>query len=218
MKLNTATGIISIAFIISLAGFIISAATPQQQIADTLMVAALFCAAASAIIASVFTKKLVNSRQWKFLVAGVILFLLGFAAKLAGLNYTDKILRVAGGIIVFAALGHYIYMHRADFKNSKWVLSVPFILLGCFFKHMYWPGGNLIMFASLLLIIILSFIQLAKLKQNTKIQLWLLLWQITMCICIFVFYFSYVKFDAFIIGYIFILLALVDIFLHQEKA
>ena len=218
MKLNTASGIITVALIMSIGGFILSAAIPLNKFSDTLMSASLFCAATSGIVASVFTKKLVNSKQWNFLVVGALLLLLGFAVKIAGLRFIGEILRVSGGLIAIPALGFYIYLHRADFKNSKWIWFIPFILLGCLFKHMYWPGANMIIFSSLLLIILISVFQLVKPKQNTRIQVFILAWQIAMCVCIAVFYFRYVRFDAFLIGYIFFFFALVDIFLQHEKA
>jgi len=217
MKLNTAADIITTAFIISLGGFIISAAMPQNKVSDLLMIVALFGAAASGILASVFTKKLVKSKQWNPFAAGILLFLVGFFIKMTGFRFAGEILRITGGVIAITALGQYIYQHRTDFKNSKWIWFIPFILLGCLFKHMYWPGGNIIIFGSLLMIVVISAIQLVKPKQNTKTQVFLLAWQITMCVCIAAFYFGHIHLDPFFIGYIFILLALVDIFLHQEK-
>jgi len=217
MKLNSAAGIIIAAFVISLSGFILSAAIPQSTISDTLMTVALFGAAASGLLAAVFTEKLVKSVYWKYFIAGVFVFLAGFLLRFPGYRVAGEAGRVCGGITAITALTLYIYRHSSDFKNSTWILFIPFILLGCLFKHLYWPGGNLIIFVSLLVIVILSVLQLAKPKQNSIIQSFFLSWQISMCVCITVFYFGEVDADPFFIGYIFILLALVDIFLHQEK-
>lgn len=218
MKLHTATVIITTAFMTSLGGFILSAAMPQSKVSDALMTVALFGAAASGILASLFTKKLVKSKQWKYFVAGILLFMTGFFIKITGFRAAGEIFNISGAVIAIAALGLYIYQHRTDFKHSKWVWFIPFILLGCLFKLLYWPGGNMIILASLLTIMVLSVIQLAKPGQNTKVQVLLLAWQIAMCVCIAAFYFGHIHIDPFFIGYIFILLALVDIFLHQEKA
>ena len=218
MMKHTIAVIIATAFIISLCGFILSAAMPQSKISDALMTIALFVAAASGILASVFTKKLVQSKQWKYFVAGLLLFMTGFFIKMAGYRSAGEVCNVSGAAIAITALGLYIFQHRAGFTNSKWFWLIPFILLGCLFKLLYWPGGNMIIFASLLAIAIISVIQLAKPKQDTKVQAFLLAWQILMCICITVFYFGHIQVDPLFIGYIFILLALVDIFLQQEKA
>ncbi len=185
MKLQTAAVIIITAFIISLGGFILSAAMPQHKFSDTLMIVALFGAAASGMLASLFTKKLVKSKQWKYLVSGAGLLLLGIVLKKAGLHFTGETVKIAGGLLAITALGFFIYKNRADFSNSKWIWFVPFILLGCLFKLLYWPGGNFIFLASLVVIVVLSVIQLTK--QNTRVQLLLTAWQITSCICIAVF-------------------------------
>ena len=190
---------------------------PQNEISDTLMIAALFVGAASGIIASVFTKKLSKSKHWNFMLVGGLLLLFSFPAKIMGFDFLQDILKVSGGIIVITALGHYIYLYRSEFRNSVWIWFFPLILLGCLFKYMYWIGGNIIIFSSLLIIIIKSIIQLVRHKNHTTVQLLLFVWQIAMCGCIAVFYFRYIKCDYFIMGFVFIVLALVDILLQHEK-
>lgn len=217
MKLNMSISIITIAFILSLVGFIMSVAMPHSTVADTLMIAALFCAAASGIVASVFTKKLSKSIQWKYVVIGGLLVLLSFPLKIMGFVFINNILKLSGGAIAISGLGYYIYLHKFDYRKSKWIWFVPLILSGCLFKYMYWTGGNIILFGSLLFILVTSIIELFRLENYKGVHTLLLVWQIVMCCCITVFYFRYVKLDYFFIGYIFTWLALVDIFLRHEK-
>ncbi len=217
MKLNTSLSIITVAFIVSLFGFVISVAIPQNDISDALMIAALFCAATSSVIAAVFTKKLSKSKQWYYVLVGGLLVLLSYLVKNAGFNFLNDILKVSGGVITILALGYYIYLHKSDFKNSKWIWFMPGILLGCLFKYMYWIGGNIILFGCLLALAILSIFQLIRLKKHTRINVLLIVWQLVMCVSIAVFYFRYVKCDYFIMGYLFTWLALVDILLQHEK-
>lgn len=217
MKLNTSISIITIAFILSLGGFIISIAMPHSNVSDTLMIAALFCAAASGIVASVFTKKLSKSIQWKYVAIGGLLVLISFPLKIMGFLFLNNILKVLGGVISIVALAYYIYLHKFDFRKSKWIWFFPFILTGCLFKYMYWTGGNIILLGSLLFIIITSIIELFRLKSYKGVYVLLLVWQIVMSCCVSVFYFRYIKLDYFFIGYIFTWLALGDIFLRHEK-
>ncbi|MEO8149119.1 MAG: hypothetical protein ABI723_15850 [Bacteroidia bacterium] len=217
MKLNTSLSILTVAFILSLSGFIISVVMPQNNFSDKLMIAALFSGAASGIIASVFTKKLAKSKQWNYVVIGGLILLLSYPVKIMDFLFLNNILKVTGGVIFITTLGYYIYLNRSDFRNSRWIWFIPFILLGCLLRYMYWPGGNIIIFSCLMIITVKSIIQLSNYKKHTRVELLLLVWQIAMCGCIAVFYFRYIKVDSFIIGFIFILLALVDILLQNEK-
>ena len=124
---------------------------------------------------------------------------------------------MSGGTIAIASFAYYVYLHRAEFKNSKWIWFLPSILSGCLFKYMHWAGANIIIFSSLAILILMTSIQLVRLRNCTKVQAWLLVWQLVMCGCIVVFYFRYVKLDSFIIGYIFSWLAVVYILLQNEN-
>ena len=66
------------AFILSLSGFILSVVMPQSDASDAAMVAALFCAAASGITTSVFTKQLVRSRYQNYIALGGLMLLFSF--------------------------------------------------------------------------------------------------------------------------------------------
>lgn len=217
MKLYTASVMIFVAFTLSLSGFVVSVAMHQSETSDALMTAALFSAAASGIIAAVFTKKLTKSKQWIYVVVGGLLLLLSYPAKKMSFLFLENILKVSGGTISIFGLGYFIYLYKADFRKSKWIWFIPFILLGILFKFMYWTGGNLIVFSCLLVIAITASLDLVRQKNHTTIQLLLLVWQIVMCVCIAIFYFRLVVISAFIIGYIFLLFALVDILLQHEK-
>ncbi len=151
------------------------------------------------------------------MIVGGLLVLLSYPVKSAGFDFLSDFLKVSGSVITILALGHYIYFHKSDFRNTKWIWFMPVILLGCLFKYMYWIGGNIILFGCLLALAILSIIQLVKLKKHTRVHVLLLVWQLAMCVCIAVFYFRYVKCDYFLMGYIFTWLALVDILLQHEK-
>ncbi|MBL7926092.1 MAG: hypothetical protein JNK61_04205 [Bacteroidia bacterium] len=217
MKLSTTLIIIIVAFTTSLCGFIISMVLPQSNVSDTLMIASLFIAATSGIGASIFTKKLVKSKHWIYIVTGGIAILIGLILQIMRFDLLNEIFRVSGAVISIASLGHYVYLHYADFRSSNWIWFIPLILLGCLFKHMYWRGGNIIIFSSLMVLAISTIAQLLKLKKYSLVQTLLLIWQLVMCVCIAVFYFRYIKLDSFIIGYIFVWVALVHIFLQQEK-
>ena len=216
MKFSITFGSLTIALLISLCGFVVSMVMPENQTSDALMIAALFCAAASGMIASVFTKKLSKSKQWKYVLTGGLLLLLSFPLNMFGYDFLNSILKVSGGVITIIAFGCYFYLHQSDFLNNKWIWFIPFILLGCLFKYMQWFGGNLIVFTSLLLIAALAIIQLFRLKNYSWAQLLLLVWQIAMCGCIAAFYFRHIQFDPLLIGYIFTWLALMEILLKHE--
>lgn len=217
MKITPALFIIIIALILSLTGFVLSVVMPQSNISDLLMLAALYSAAASTIIASAITKKLAKSKQCIYFVTGALLMLLGFVLQIMGSDFLNEILKVSGGLISIVALGYYIYLNRVDFRNSKWIWFMPFILSGCLLKLMRWPGANIIMIGCLAVITVTAIVQLTKFKNYTKVQLLILVWEIVMCVCISVFYLHHIKMDVFIIGYIFTWLALVDILLQQES-
>ena len=134
MKLDTSSGILFVAFILSLIGLIASMVMPQNNASDALMIVALFIAAVSGIIASVFTKKLAKSKQWNYMIIGGLLLLVGFFVKLSGFAFWGNILKASGGAISIIALGFYIYLYRSDFRNSNWVWFIPFLLLGCLFR------------------------------------------------------------------------------------
>ncbi len=218
MRIHTSLNIITIAFIISLCGFILSLALPQNEIADSLMIAALFIAAAAGIVASLLTEKLSRSKQWRYVVIGGLFMLLGFVMKrFFEMDTLGSIVKVSGAVIAIVALGYHIFQYRKDFLNSKWIWFIPFILSGCLFKLMHWPGGNIIVFASLLIIAVTTILQLINFKKLSSVQVLLLVWQLAVCACIVVFYFRYIKWDSFIIGYLFTWLALIHILLHNEK-
>lgn len=217
MKFNLVLNIITVAFIISLCGLVLSFVLPQNNVSDTLMIAALFLAAASGIAASVFTKKLVKSKQWYFAATGGFLLLIGFILQIEGSDFFHQVFKLSGTVISIVAFTHYIYLNRFDFKYNKWIWLIPIIITGGLFKCMHWPGGNIILFGGLLAIVVISIIELLTPKKRKGVRILLLIWQIIMCLCIAVFYFRYINLDSFSIGYLFVWLALFDILLLREK-
>lgn len=217
MKPNITLIIIIVAFIISICGFMVSMFLPQNNISDALMIAALFIAAGSGVIASVFTNKLTKSKQWNYVIAGGVIMFLSFLLKISGFEFVHQIFFVCGSVFTITALGYYIYINKVDFKYSMWICFFPVILIGCIFKYMYWTGANIIIFGSLFILSLMTIVQLIQLKKHSLLKTMLLVWQLTMCIFITVFHFRHIKLDSIMIAYIFLLVGLVNIFLQQEK-
>ncbi len=217
MQLTGTIRVITVAFLMSLTGFLMSIFASSNNLSDSLMFASLLLSAIASIISSVFTKKMIAGRQGKIVITGMLLFMLSFIVKAAGFPFLHEILKVSGGIVSIMALGNHIYLNNYDFRNNIWLWFVPVILLGCLFKHMCWTGGNIIIFGSLLSIVVVSIIQLVRLKKYSLVNVMLLIWQLTACVCIATFYFRYVKLDFISVGYIFLWIALIDILLKHEK-
>lgn len=217
MELTVAIRIIAVAFIMSITGFFMSLFMIPNSLPDSLMFASLLLAALAGIIATVFSRNLRNSKQGKIVIAGAILFLLSFIVKAAGYPFVHEIMKVSVGLISILALFNYIYFKKYDFRNNIWLWFVPLILLGCLFKHMYWTGGNIIIFGSLLSIVIVSIVQLFNLEKFSLVIIMLLIWQLTVCMLIASFYFRYIKLDFISVGNIFLWMALIDILLKHER-
>jgi hypothetical protein len=217
MKFNTSLVIITVAFVLSLGGFIISVMMPQNDVSDILMVAGLFSAAGSGLVSSIVTKKMTQSRYWIYILVGGLFALLSLPAKYFEFDFAHQILLVSGVIILIIALTFFNDKQSFKIKNTKWVWFFPVILLGYLFKYMRWPGANIIIVICLLLITIVYIIQFFRIKKYSWIKLLLLLWMISMCGCIGAFTLRYITSDYFVIGSIFTWLALLDILIHHEK-
>jgi len=217
LRLNPIIFLIVVAFLFSFIGLILSMVLPQSGIADTLMIFSLYIVGASGIVAVIFTKKLTNSKQWNYVVFGGALVFISFGVKYLGYHFADEVLKVTGSTIVIAMLGHFVYLHRLDYRNSKWMWLLPLILLGCLFKYMHWTGANVLIFASLLLILINALLQLLRFKKYSRTQLLLFAIQVAMSVCIAVFYFRYFDLDSIIIGYFFTWMALLNVYLQHEN-
>jgi hypothetical protein len=217
MRLKVIIVQVVVAFMFSVMGLTFSVIWPQSDISDLLMNTSLYIVGTSGIAAVLFTKKLTNSKQWKYVLLGGALVLISFVVEYAGYQFEDAVVKVSGGTIAITALGYYVFLNRIDYRDNKWIWLLPLILLGCLFKHMHWTGANIIIFASLLLISINALLQLFRFKKYSRTQLLLFTIQVVMSVFISVFYFRYIKLDSIIIGYFFTWLALLDVYLQQEN-
>lgn len=217
MRLKVIIVQVVVAFMFSVMGLTFSVIWPQSDISDLLMNTSLYIVGTSGIAAVLFTKKLTNSKQWKYVLLGGALVLISFVVEYAGYQFEDAVVKVSGGTIAITALGYYVFLNRIDYRDNKWIWLLPLILLGCLFKQMHWTGANIIIFASLLLISINALLQLFRFKKYSRTQLLLFTIQVVMSVFISVFYFRYIKLDSIIIGYFFTWLALLDVYLQQEN-
>lgn len=218
MNWHTTINIILISFILSMIGFVISFIYPTLIISDLLIMTALTLAALSSIISRLITKNLVPSKIWIFIIVAISLIVISILFKPDLHELVAEIMMVIGFLFVIIVFSYAIIMNKQKLRNDQWIWFLPFVLLGCLLKLMYWYGANIIIFGSFLGISITSFIQLFKNKKQSKNDLFKLIVQIVTCILIVVFYFRYIHFDIIIIAYLYTWLALVDFFFHEELA
>ncbi|MBK9402272.1 MAG: hypothetical protein IPN36_15955 [Bacteroidetes bacterium] len=204
MRLKVIIVQVVVAFMFSVMGLTFSVIWPQSDISDLLMNTSLYIVGTSGIAAVLFTKKLTNSKQWKYVLLGGALVLISFVVEYAGYQFEDAVVKVSGGTIAITALGYYVFLNRIDYRDNKWIWLLPLILLGCLFKHMHWTGANIIIFASLLLISINALLQLFRFKNTRELNYFFLPYRL---LCQFLFRY-------FIFAILNWILLSSDIFLH----
>lgn len=219
MKWNMISLSLLAAFIITLSGFILSVIYPQSKVSDVLMLTGLFTATLTIFLTKPFIYKIPTSPYWKFMLIGAVLLFASELVSKTELLLTRQILFVCGSLISIGSLSMYTYNEQTKSDTrSKWILFAPVTLLGFVFKFMRWPGANIIIVGSLVIIMVSAMIQFLRNKNFSFIPLLILGWVFTICMTIISFVLRLVERDYFIVGSIFIWLALIDMFLHHTKS
>lgn len=218
MKWNLISFSLLAAFIITLLGFILSVVFPQSKLSDVLMLIGLFTVTITIFLSKPFIYKIPKSPYWKFMLTGGILLLASEIFMHTDPILIRQILFVSGSAFTIISLILYTYhTHSKMATHSRWMMLAPVTLIGFVFKSMYWPGANIIIVGSLTIIIGMAMVQFLKNKDYSLMPFLMLCWVLTICFSIISFVLRLVERDYFIVGSIFIWLALIDILLHQTK-
>lgn len=218
MDINRTQIMLTIAFLVSVSGLVMSIFYPEITFSDDIMVASLFMTALPIIDAKLSFERLIRSVYFKFIVLGLVVILYSLYGNFSGYSDLRNNMFIAGSITAITPLIVYIYfLHPVYSFQSKWLIAFPMILVGVVFKIMHWPGANIIIILSLLVIIVSSINNYFKRKNFTLLSTFLLLSLIVICICIGAYFLRYLPRDYFILGALFICSALLNILLNQEE-
>ncbi len=208
----TTIQIIAISCILTFIGFIFSFILPQYYISDVFINLALFTAATSGLKARLNAKKNKQDKIWILTLVGVTLFIIGAPLKFD----SASIITVIGALLFIFSIGYYLFYNRMVFFSSRWIWFLPFILTGCLFKLMHWPGGNIIIFLSYSGIIISIFIQLFQRNYKSPNEMYNILLQLLISISMVVLYIKDISLNFIIVLYLYTWLGLLDLLFQED--